>query len=1067
MKKTTLFSAILSLLFLCSAHLGAQGIKAFPAARRAGTPAQKSANLVPPLDTRDRGIPMFGATLKDSYGPLHYVKFWSKDAYEPTKIAPIDPDDIGLNTLQLRCGAWCGDMYLGYFVKVYTYTEQPACWAMVDFETGTVLELRNMEQTEEFAKWPTMYEMAYDNANDVIYVLGRSTEKVASNIYTVNKETGEYTLVHELDYYAWAMACDYEGNLYVIQGIPDADYEFYEGTQLNKLNPKDNFKNLLTHHLYDEGEEYIPNYTHTMDMHHDSNQLYWVGCDDTGYQTMFKIDPKSGEMEQTTTLGLNMVQGMFIPFKGADSREAAGYVTSLRANADDRYTLCDTLKWVNPTVNWRGDALGELHSVQIARGTEDNVVATLDATGKMGREMTWIDRQPESGYNTYYVTALRRSGEKGLVSSVKVFVGQDVPGAIENLTLTPEGDQMRLTWDAPKQGAAGKGYDQASLTYTVVRQPGNVVVAEGTKNTNLLDDGQIPYGTHYYEVTPFNAQGEGITVTSEERMFGMPFEPEYAEDFSIKENAQRWTVIDNELSGKTFHWSNLYQYYINETSTYGDNDDFLISPPLKLKGGCTYRITFNAVLGTPKEFYTFSITMGEEPTANGQNQMLGRFEDENEQIYYAPITRVVTAKVEKDGRYYIGFRDQSERSYEYFYLGVSGFKIEQVYENDLQAVGLGGDLELAQDTKANLTVKVLNPGSKAQTAYKVKVLDVTDGGNTLIGEAEGTATIEPDATVEVPVSVTSVASGKRMLVGVVELAGDENPGNDQSSEAMYEVQPKGSATWNVFINDESTANFHTTVPMSFLYKESTVEFNYAAEEVNKGGKICRLAFEYDSNEVTEPSEEVKLSIYMGHSSKTEYPELPTVSDFTPHTDLQLVHEGTVRVEPGTNNKMEFTLDNPFSYQSGKNLLIQVWKSGNVYADFPALFHVFNAETGIRRSLRYHSPEPFAYEDGQRVFSFNEIPVVYLAIADDGTGLTEQTVLGGGKIYYNAATRSIKLNGFAAQKVAVYGLTGKLLSMHTLNGQTEVGVQLPAGVYIVKATAANGTTKVQKIVANNE
>lgn len=1064
MKKFTFKSAFAGLMILCSAQLGAQSMKSFPTVFASDREVREEQNSIPAPDTKDRGLLMYGATIQDAFGPLHYVKFYSKDAFDVIRIAPIDPKDSDYRILNLRCGTWCGDRFLGYKVNMYTYTERVKEFCEVDFTTGEAKTIAAMDEVGE--SWPTLYEMAYDNTNDIVYALGRNEELVVSDLYTVDKTTGQYTFKKTMDAYIWAMACDYEGNLYVVKGIPDENNEFYAGSQICKLDPKKDFTMVDSFEVKRDGQPLIPNFSHTMDMDHDSNTLYWVSNNNEGFQYLMKIDPKTKTSEESTSFGFNNISSLYIPFRGADSRDASGKVTNLVANSDNSYTLCDTLKWTNPSINWRGDKLEELHSIQICRGTETNVVATIDVKGKIGQPMQWIDKTPEHGYNTYYITPMRKSGEKGLIDSVKVFVGEDVPGAVRNLSFVPHGNMMKLTWEAPESGAAGKGYDKESLTYTVIRQPGNVEIAKGLKECSLIDNKETIYSSYSYEVTPFNAQGEGVTVKSESMMFGSPYKPDYSEMFNNLENVAKWTAIDNDFSGQTFKYVDFRNGFSNYTRTYGTNDDLLVSPPFQLDGGSSYRITFYTELGSPNEVYTYSIVMGDKMEASAFTTEIVKFEELNGVIYSEPRVNVGKVKVEKQGVYYLALRDNSPEGSDGFFLNVNGFKIERICDNDLSAVGMGGALEIAQGAEANVTVKILNTGSKTQNACKVKVLDITDNEEVVIGEADCTLSIEPDATVEAPVVIKAPKSGLRKFVAVVEMEGDENVANNRCAQLEYEVQPEGTITWNIFAQDENRSE-HTTIPISFLKPESTTELLYLADEIKatKDGLISRFAFEYTSNGIANRIENIPVKIYMGLTDKTEYPEIPSSSDWTHNTELQLVYDGTTNVEIGEKLKMEFTLDTPFQYEADKNLLVQVWKSANTDDMFPALFQVYNTGINTWRSLRYQGASVFNFTD--KTFAFREIPVAYMAI-DYANGISEEIALDNAGIHYSSATHCIEFGGFEASEVYVYDMMGKVCAHAMVSeGQTNLPVQLHDGFYVVKVLSLNGENKVQKIIVKNE
>ena len=66
-----------------------------------------------------------------------------------------------------------------------------------------------------------------------------------------------------------------------------------------------------------------------------------------------------------------------------------------------------------------------------------------------------------------------------------IFAGYDTPKAPSNVKLTAEGLHTTLTWDAPTIGVDGHVIDKASLTYTVVRYPGEITVSEKQKECSF------------------------------------------------------------------------------------------------------------------------------------------------------------------------------------------------------------------------------------------------------------------------------------------------------------------------------------------------------------------------------------------------------------------------------------------------------------------------------------------------------------------------------------------------------------------------------------------------------
>ena len=353
---------------------------------------RKTVNL-----NEDKGVLMYGATMLDATGPAHYVKFYSKNGYGLTQIAEVDPDDDGLHLVKLRCGALCDGTYYGYICRVFSFLDQPDRFVSIDFNTGKVNVIHQFEYTVD---WPVIYDIAYDHSRTTLWALARGTRDYASSdVYQINTSNGSFKEVAGLDYYAWAMAVDYEGNAYFIKGKPDAKNEYYEGSYLMKTDADEDFASVDSIELKVDGQAVIPNFDHSMDFDHNSNLLYWLSTANDGYQRLYKIDTRKKTMVKECDMVYNEVVGLAIPYEGADNRNASGKVTNLTATAPDDGTLKASLRWTNPTVNWRGDNLNEFKEVTISRGTRDNVVATV--AGTAGQDCKWEDTAPTKGIVTY------------------------------------------------------------------------------------------------------------------------------------------------------------------------------------------------------------------------------------------------------------------------------------------------------------------------------------------------------------------------------------------------------------------------------------------------------------------------------------------------------------------------------------------------------------------------------------------------------------------------------------------------------------------------------------------
>ena len=1014
----------------------------------------------------DNGIPMYGGTLKDDLGPLHYVKFYSKTLGKTEKMGRIDENDNGTHMRNLRCGAFCGDKYYGYLVNIYSYVEQPKAFGTVDFTTGTFTKIKEYTDESELVSWPTMYEMTYDYAHKTLWALGRNQDGEAiSDLYKIDLTNGDYEMVANLDFYAWAMACDYEGRMFMIKGIPDKKNEFYEACSIVEFDTEDNFKVVNEKRIKVEDKDFIPNFTHSMEFDHNSGELYWLGCDNSGYQKIYCLNTATGKAVRTGDLMYNTVAGLYIPFKGADCREAAGKVTEIKAEPAEDGSLKVDLEWTNPTKNWKGGELEALKSVSVSRGTEDNIIATLDANNGMGSKMTYEDAAAEKGYNIYYITTHRLEGENGLVDSVRVYVGADTPGRPQNIRLTAEGNNVRIDWEAPEIGAHGEKYDVNTTVYEITRMPDNKVIASNVKETTYTDDKIGSRANYSYIIKASNAEGEGLSETSSKILMGSAYEIPFADDFSKESCKDLWTILDEGYDGNSFEWGGgnyeefcRFQAFLNNQH---DMNDYLVTPPLATKAGKTYKVTYTVMLGSMEDVHKYELVTGNKAEASALFNVIDFHDNIKPASYNELIEHEATFKAEGDVSY-VAVHCMSYPSFTGSYFAVKNFKIEEVYDNDLAVTAVSGPQELVAGEKTTMNVSISNVGLNEQKNFNVEIVSKDAEGNAVsMGSAKYTESLAAGATAEVAVEITAAEEGEIEIAGKVTCEGDMNEANNMSEWNSYKVNASGTADWNITCEGENTG-VSTTEPMNFFNMYSTVETIYLKDEINaeKDGEITRLAFQYSDNSLSGETQECDVQIRLANTDKTEFSQSVSASDWTPLEESTLVCEKSIKIVPGTDNLLVFELSTPFKYDHTKNLSVQVWKDGSLEEMFPALFKVYSFGDDVFRSLRYNTNKvPYDFDESRKFFPVNNVPVLHLAMDfEDHSGIFE--VNGGNGISFNNGVLAIQ-NGTLA-KVNVFDAAGNTIYSENVNASS-VRLNLCSGFYIIKAMDAEGKAHVIKTV----
>ena len=179
--------------------------------------------------------------------------------------------------------------------------------------------------------------------------------------------------------------------------------------------------------------------------------------------------------------------------------------------------------------------------------------------------------------------------------SFKVFAGQDVPGAVGNavfdLDLTT--NTAKVSWEAPTTSMHGGALDFTAIYYKVTRMPGSVVVADNLTATTFEETIPEARAHYYYNITACTADGEGVTVATNQIAYGSYYELPFADDFSSEEDFNTYTIVDGNGDGSS--WTVGWWGGVTSPNSWGSCDEYLITPQLHgFKAGQAYRLTFIA-----------------------------------------------------------------------------------------------------------------------------------------------------------------------------------------------------------------------------------------------------------------------------------------------------------------------------------------------------------------------------------------------------------------------------------------------------------------------------------------
>lgn len=395
-------------------------------------------------------------------------------------------------------------------------------------------------------------------------------------------------------------------------------------------------------------------------------------------------------------------------------------------------TLSAQLSWTTPSVNYLGAKLSSLTGTKVYRN--DQLVYTSTETTQ-GKSVAWTDRPSTDGYYIYKVVPYNAAGD-GVYKEFAAYVGEDLPGAPQNVTLTTHGGNAEITWAAPAEGKHGGYFDNASVKYNVVRMPDNKVVVEGTTSLRATDAVSVQKG-YSYVVTAVNKKGVGASATSKTMSFGPEDSVPFTSPLTTQDDFDRWVTADKNNDGNTWAF-----YKPTQTTTYDrcdqNADDWLYTPALKFEKCKAYQVRYtysSANWVTPDKheqvMEQMKVWFCAEPIVTGAAKLIketGEFHTASNIFLYGKDN----FQTETTGSARIAFQTCSEANHGQIYL--KDVSIREYSTKDLSVQALTGSQLVNSQSQQTFTVDVRNEGSATVSDYCVLLLNA-DNNITIQGNA--------------------------------------------------------------------------------------------------------------------------------------------------------------------------------------------------------------------------------------------------------------------------------------------------------------------------------------------
>ena len=671
------------------------------------------------------------------------------------------------------------------------------------------VEYNGLSRTDFSELWSMIYEnadysfipsvMAYDVTTDIFYTIQYNSDLTGLNLAKWNPISRMFETICAWPNRFQPMTLGFtpDGMMFCV----GADGDFYEldkeTAEARSLGTLD-----VAPTMYVQSMGYEPR----------SACFLWMAVTQQG-SALYAIDPYDATMTLVETLNKNE-QAPAVFFMDNAAPDMAPAATTDLAFTFDGGGTDGTISFTVPTTTYGGSTLSG--NVQMSVWLDGEQLANYVSVAP-GSSQTF-NREVENDNHYVYVLFSNEAGFSP-VNNLYVYAGYDTPLPVTNAVLTVENGVSHLTWDAPA-GGVNNGY-LADVTYSVMRMPGSVMVAEGLTECEFTETLPSKMERYYYVITPFNGDGKrGDETMSNAVLSGTAFEAPYFDDFSDMGTRDLWTIVNanNDASswGSEYTWSfndynqcwGIYTGPYNMGEDQDAADDYLISPGINIEKGISYALIVNMRNTFANYFERVSLMVGTDPNDVSTFQVLDS--NDNYDVGGTLADWEADFQMDEAGTYYFAVRVYTHREDNASGIFVYSMALNKLGKNEAPA------------EVTNLTITPEENGEMiADVTFTVPT--TTLDGNELTNPL--TANIyrdgEETAVAQIPVEVGANAlwtdntvEGVGVHTYTVGISNEAGEGKRVSAEAFIGVYTAPYA--NAF-DTEADARFFYTVNDSSVY----------------------------------------------------------------------------------------------------------------------------------------------------------------------------------------------------------------------------------------------------------
>ncbi|HPQ35218.1 MAG TPA: carboxypeptidase regulatory-like domain-containing protein [Tenuifilaceae bacterium] len=648
---------------------------------------------------------------------------------------------------------------------------------------------------------------------------------------------------------------------------------------------------------------------------------------------------------------------------------------------DANGNLTAQITWTNPALSIGGESLAELQSVQLfVAGSSEPIY--VNNNPEVGGDETYTFIPETDNLYRFLVSATNSVGE-GLSASVDAWIGTAIPAAPGDVSLTPQGDNGLVTWQSPEAGLYGGYFLPENTTFSLVRLPDNIVVAENISETQFLDVSIPGINNYQYIVTANNNIGVGGSASSNVALLAGGSTLLY-ETFSVAPvggipvgwsvqgfGERNWSVKHTDLAGGSAPEIRLFWSPTFEGQTK------LVSAPVNITGTSNLRLNMNHYLSNYALYENtlavcISFDAGETWTNLWEHTIVGDIES-SELEFFFPVPQGATSML-------IGWEFNGD-VFQINNWNIDNVILVPVLNNDLEASFIKGNA-IPNEGQANLyTIRVKNTGNNEQSEYSVKLM--REGGTILASAPGESLACGEYADFQLEWTPSSDDIGKTSLYGVVEIANDQVPDNNQTEYLNLNIQKSNVISVDI-ANDKLKTDHY---PFDFYYKNSLCQTIYQADEIELiGGEIQAIVY---YNKFSSQLLGKRVKIWMGNTLETSL-----ANNWVSHSSLSLVFDGTIDF-PNGEYPIVIPLQIPFTYDGG-NIVVQ---TNRVWEDFfassnDAFFGEVDELLVRTRYVASDNQTPIDPSNPGEGTAIGWVPFTSFLFGTEGLGFLEGTVTDG-------------------------------------------------------------------------